>query len=217
MGRNVEDEIGHELRESRPVPTDDYIASIAGSVRGPRRLRSAGRRLAVAMVISIVALGALAGTGGLAEATTAPQSVVKIVKKAFASKPAKSPQLNKAANTAANDQYRDGEGCTPGYWKQDQHFDSWVGYTPGTLFSAVFENAFPGMTLLQVLQQGGGGLNALGRHTVAALLNASSPGVDFDLTTAGVIAAFNGVFPGGNYEAQKNIFESLNEQGCPLN
>jgi hypothetical protein len=110
-----------------------------------------------------------------------------------------------------------GEGCTPGYWKQSQHFDSWVGYAPGQQFSSVFENAFPGMTLLQVLQQGGGGLNALGRHTVAALLNSSGSGVDFDLSTSQVIAAFNAVFPGGNYSGQKNIFEALNEQGCPLN
>lgn len=217
MGRNVEDEIGQELRESRPVPTDDYVASIAGSVRGPRRLQSTGRPLAIAAVLSTVALGGLAATGGLAQATAAPQSVVKIVKKAFVSKPAESAQLTRVPNSAARNQYVDGEGCTPGYWKQSHHFDSWVGYAPGTLFSAVFENAFPGKTLLQVLRQGGGGLNALGRHTVAALLNASSPGVNFDLTTAGVIAAFNAVFPGGDYEAQKDTFAGLNEQGCPLN
>jgi hypothetical protein len=111
-----------------------------------------------------------------------------------------------------------GEGCTPGYWKQSQHFDSWTApYTPSTAFSDVFEDAFPGMTLLQVLAQGGGGLTALGRHTVAALLNTASEGVDYDLSTAQVIADFNAVFPGGDYEGQKNIFAGLNEQGCPLN
>ena len=26
-----------------------------------------------------------------------------------------------------------GEGCTPGFWKQDQHFDSWVGFLPSGL------------------------------------------------------------------------------------
>ncbi|MDH3224417.1 MAG: hypothetical protein OEO23_11935, partial [Gemmatimonadota bacterium] len=67
-----------------------------------------------------------------------------------------------------------GEGCTPGYWKQPHHFDSWTGYDPEDLFSSAFEDAFPGMTLLEVLKQGGGGLKALGRHTVAALLNAAS-------------------------------------------
>lgn len=113
-----------------------------------------------------------------------------------------------------------GQGCTPGYWKQEQHFDSWpLPYTPFTAFSNVFENAFPGKTLLQVLQQGGGGLNALGRHTVAALLNAASNGVSFDLTVSDVIAKFNSVYPGNNYkyEKLKNKLADLNEQGCPLN
>lgn len=111
-----------------------------------------------------------------------------------------------------------GEGCTPGYWKQSQHFDSYpAGILPTDLFSAYFENAFPGMTLVQVAGQGGGGLNALGRHTVAAFLNASSTGVDYDLTATDVVNAFNAVFPGGDYDGLKDIFEGYNEQGCPLN
>jgi hypothetical protein len=125
-------------------------------------------------------------------------------------------QLLRFTNTA--DEEPPGlEGCTPGYWKQPQHFDSWPApYTPSTLFSSVFENAFPGMTLLQVASQGGGGLNALGRHTVAALLNAASGGVDYPWTVQQVINAFNGVFPGGDYETLKNQLEGFNELGCPL-
>ncbi|MHC4447944.1 MAG: hypothetical protein ACYSXF_09220 [Planctomycetota bacterium] len=114
----------------------------------------------------------------------------------------------------------DGEGCTPGYWKQPQHFDSWTApYTPKTLFSDVFEDAFPGLTLLDVLNLGGGMLNALGRHTVAALLNGASAGVNYGLTDAEVIDLFNDVFPGSDddYEALKDFFESLNERDCPLN
>jgi hypothetical protein len=113
-----------------------------------------------------------------------------------------------------------GEGCTPGYWRQSHHYDSWPApYTPTTLFSAVFENAFPGKTLGQVLQLGGGGLNALGRHTVAALLNAASPGVDYDLTPAEVIQLFNDLHPGttNEYNKLKDYFQKFNEQGCPLN
>jgi hypothetical protein len=112
-----------------------------------------------------------------------------------------------------------GEGCTPGYWKQKQHFDSWPSpYTPGTQFSSVFEDAFPGQTLLDVLKTGGGGLAALGRHTVAALLNAASSGVDYDFSVADVIDNFNRVFPGRRsaYNAVKDRFEDANEQGCPL-
>jgi hypothetical protein len=110
------------------------------------------------------------------------------------------------------------QGCTPGYWKQSHHFDSWPApYTPGTAFSAVFENAFPGKTLQQVLSQGGGGLKALGRHLVAALLNAASGDVNYNLSTGDVIGDFNAAFPGGDYEGLKGRLERFNEQGCPLN
>lgn len=108
-------------------------------------------------------------------------------------------------------------GCTPGFWKQSQHFQYWTApYTPSTLFGSVFANAFPGKTLLQIAGQGGGGLNALGRHTVAALLNAASGEVDYGMTPADVIAAFNAAHASGDYEGQKNIFEGLNERGCTV-
>ncbi|MEE8221852.1 MAG: hypothetical protein V3R21_08830, partial [Woeseiaceae bacterium] len=112
-----------------------------------------------------------------------------------------------------------GEGCTPGFWKQDQKLDLWpAAFLPGTPFSDVFDDAFPGKTLLEVVRLKGGGLNRLGAHTVAALLNAASPDVDYDLSVAEVIAAFNAVFPGSNpeYNALKNTLVDLNEQGCPL-
>jgi len=109
-----------------------------------------------------------------------------------------------------------GQGCTPGYWKQKQHFDSWPApYTPDMQFSAVFANAFPGKTLVQVLGQGGGGLIALGRHTVAALLSSGS--VNYGMHTADVIAAFNEAYASGNYEPLHKKLEKLNEAGCPLN
>lgn len=109
-----------------------------------------------------------------------------------------------------------GEGCTPGYWKQEQHFDSWVGYSPNQAFDSVFADAFGSATLLEVLGLNGGGLNALGRHAVAALLSASSDDVDYDLTVQQVIDAFNAAYASGDYETQKNIFDRLNNQGCPL-
>lgn len=113
------------------------------------------------------------------------------------------------------------DGCTPGYWKQDQHFDSWVGYTPGQTFLSVgFDNAFPGKTLLQVLSLEAGGLDALGRHTVAALLNSTNPEVvNYPYTTAQVISMFNAAYPGtkAQYTALKNLFAAANEKGCSLN
>ena len=64
-------------------------------------------------------------------------------------------------------------GCTPGYWKQVRHFDSWVNYSPDDIFSDVF-GVGPAVTLLEALKTGGGGEAALGRHAVAALLNANA-------------------------------------------
>lgn len=114
-----------------------------------------------------------------------------------------------------------GEGCTPGYWKQPHHFDSWTApYDPTDLFSVHFDDAFSGMTLLDVLKQGGGGLKALGRHTVAAVLNAASGGVDYDLTEANIIDGFNDLYPDASkseYNGLKDVFADFNEQGCPLN
>jgi len=113
-----------------------------------------------------------------------------------------------------------GNGCTPGYWKQPQHFADWPApYAPSMPFSAVFADAFPGLTLLDVLELGGGGLEALGRHAVAALLSASSPSVGYGLDPTQVITLFDGVFSGppDGYEPLKDDFEMLNEQGCPLN
>jgi hypothetical protein len=120
-----------------------------------------------------------------------------------------------------------GEGCTPGYWKlvdadpaEASHECNWTDpYDPTDLFDDHFENAFPGKTLLDVLSLGGGGLNALGLHTVAALLNAASPDVEYDINDPqDVIDAFNAVFPGTKeeYNDLKNEFAGFNEQDCPI-
>ena len=118
-----------------------------------------------------------------------------------------------------------GEGCTPGYWKQTQHFDSWVGFTQSQKFNAVFgvnvslSTGGSNASLLQALQSGGGGINALARHAVAALLNSSNPNVDSDFTTAQVIALVqDAVAPGGvTIEEAHQLLAAANEQGCPLN
>jgi hypothetical protein len=116
------------------------------------------------------------------------------------------------------------EGCTPGYWKQDQHFDSWAFYTTGQSFNTVFGGTYftPDITLLAALGRNGGGINALARHSVAALLNATNGTVDYpDEDTASIIADFQAAVAGGatTIEAQKNTFDSWNNGagGCPLN
>jgi hypothetical protein len=112
------------------------------------------------------------------------------------------------------------QGCTPGFWKQSQHFDSWTVYTQTDLFDTVFGvSAFPNLTLLGTLQLRGGGINALGRHAVAGLLNAVSPDVNYPITSTEVIAATQAAINSGDatlIEQTKNTLESYNQLGCPI-
>lgn len=111
-----------------------------------------------------------------------------------------------------------GEGCTPGYWKQSQHFDSWVFYRTTDRFNTVFGVAASGNpTLLQALGSGGGGFSALNRHAVAALLNSSNSGVSYHYTTSQVIALVQQAYATNNPEPIKNQLAAQNETGCPLN
>ena len=113
------------------------------------------------------------------------------------------------------------EGCTPGYWKQDQHFDSYpAGITPNTLFSSIF-GVGGSLTFLQALGLNGGDTNALWRHGAAAYLNALSNSVDYAYTTTQVIAIVNGTgaYAGLSVEDRKNLLDAANNGvgGCPLN
>ncbi|MHC4408418.1 MAG: hypothetical protein ACYS0F_05390, partial [Planctomycetota bacterium] len=106
------------------------------------------------------------------------------------------------------------EGCSHGFWKN--HENAWPdAYSPDDLFDDIFEDTFPGKTLMYVLRKGGGGLHALGRETVAALLNAVSDHVNYRYTEREVIAMFNETSPKGKVEALKDRFEKYNNLGCP--
>ena len=125
----------------------------------------------------------------------------------------------------------EGEGCTPGYWKVSQHFDSWVGYSPSMPFSAVFGRtltikwkivgkpvATNDPTLLQALWANGGGINALARHAVAALLNASSFEVAYAYTVGQIIDMVQAAIDSGDYGPAKDMLEEENDPTpCPLN
>jgi hypothetical protein len=111
------------------------------------------------------------------------------------------------------------QGCTPGYWKQSQHFDSWVGYATTDSASSVLGRSVGNLTLVQALGANGGGLNALLRATVAALLNASNPNVHYAYTTSQILSMFRSAYDSKNYEPTKNLLDGANngKGGCPLN
>lgn len=123
-----------------------------------------------------------------------------------------------------------GQGCTPGYWKN--HTDSWpaTGYSPGQKVQSVFAKAslYPGLgsdTLHAALSfKGGstleGAAGNLLRASVAALLDASHPGVDYPRTPASVISDVDAALASGNRDTLLSLASALdadNNLGCPLN
>lgn len=117
------------------------------------------------------------------------------------------------------------EGCTPGFWRQPHHYGFWTGYSPDQPWTAAFmdpgswqakkREVFDGSTPLgTAVKLGGGEILALARHAVAALLNSTSPSVDYPLTTAQVIDAVNGAIVSGDYSGTKNMLAGYNELGC---
>ena len=128
-----------------------------------------------------------------------------------------------------------GEGCTPGYWKQDQHFNSWVptGLKPTDLVSSVFSKAslytlngkkLSAYNLVGALNfQGGsdlsGAAQTLLRAGVAAVLNARS-GMDYPMTSAAIVTAVNNALMSGNrltIIALASELDTKNNLGCKLN
>lgn len=120
-------------------------------------------------------------------------------------------------------------GCTPGFWRQSHHFGHWEGYSPDDIFNSVFDteaylstrkgkkstltNEF---NLKEAVWAKGGGFNALARHSVAALLNATSDGVNYPYTEAEVIGMIQDAVEDGNFNEVKDYFEEANEEGCSI-
>jgi hypothetical protein len=112
-------------------------------------------------------------------------------------------------------------GCTPGYWKQDQHFDSWATYQPTDSFALTFgvvpTRFSADATLLDALWLGGGGERALARHAVAALLNAARTDFTFPYAESELVAGVQAAWASGEYETFKDALDRANNTGCPLN
>ena len=120
-----------------------------------------------------------------------------------------------------------GEGLTPGFWKTHSEYGpaplaGWpeTGYSPDDAWEAVFGIDVPGApTLLDALNAAGGGLDALLRHSSAALLNAAQPNVDYAYTSSQVISLTRDAILSGDLnqiESVKNQFVMQNELGADL-
>jgi hypothetical protein len=118
-------------------------------------------------------------------------------------------------------------GCTPGFWKNCTIHWGPTGFSTGQHVGDVFDigNCCPEVssaTLLQALAFGGGSgtcgaVRNLLRAGVAALLNASSPEVDYPRTTADVINDINAALATCNRGSMLSLAGDLdrdNNLGC---
>lgn len=136
------------------------------------------------------------------------------------------------------------EGCTPGYWKQEQHFGSWTNppYDPySTQLQDVFN--FTGVNgqiggladdlMLDALSYSGG-TGKLGaaqimlRAAVAAVLNAANGGVQYAFTLQEVISDVNAQLQSGTRDSMLALATQLDDanngvfdnpdggESCPL-
>jgi SdrD B-like domain len=116
------------------------------------------------------------------------------------------------------------QGLTPGFWKNNAAnwgASAWQGYAPTQTVASVFGSAFGSLgslTLAQALGTGGGGINALLRHSVAAVLNAANSNVDYPLTTSQIISGVQAAVAGGDaaIEQFKNQLDTYNNYGANL-
>ncbi|SFH00742.1 DUF7467 domain-containing protein, partial [Neptunomonas qingdaonensis] len=117
------------------------------------------------------------------------------------------------------------EGLTPGFWKTHSEFGpaplaGWPesGFDPTDSYESIFSVEVPGTpSLLDALNSGGGDLDALMRHSTAALLNASNPFVAYEYSQAEVISMTQAAISSGVYEITKDLFAAKNELGADLN
>lgn len=129
------------------------------------------------------------------------------------------------------------QGCTPGFWKNPKHFALWTGYSPNQSVSSVFNvpATFPdgsdgtslaGSSLAGALAfQGGSTLNGsaqiLLRAAVAGLLNSTSSGVAYPMTTAQIISSVNAALSSGDRNTIITLATAIDNAnnglgGCPL-
>jgi hypothetical protein len=143
--------------------------------------------------------------------------------------------------TYTNTKRVDLAACSPGYWKQPQHFgsypwqtDPWGLLNPSqqvvpvdyqgldaTLYGSIFSSApaeLAGLTFPEVISLGGGGIYALGRQSAAAYLNSVALLGAYFYTPAQVVQITNDAFDGITtlQSAQSAFSDLLIDENCTL-
>jgi hypothetical protein len=71
-------------------------------------------------------------------------------------------------------------------------------------------------SLLDGLQDGGGGLDGLMLQAIAGILNAAHADLAYPYSVEEVLALIEAAFTTGEFEPVKDMFQAANEAGCPL-
>lgn len=109
------------------------------------------------------------------------------------------------------------EGCDASYWKRNRR--EWGAYSPGDRYDAIFGvDASGNKSLMRSLKGHGqhASSKALGREAVAALLNASSPSVNYLFTPGEVIEIVVDAYENRDFDTAWNILREQNSKGCSL-
>ena len=219
--RRASGDVEARLRAARPEAREDFVDAVARSV-GRGGQKAGWPRRAAALAVLCAGLAGLAAFGGIGYAANAIAKSVSSASDTL-SLSKKVPAVD--TNSPATDQYGGGHGCTPGYWKQPQHFFRWGSIPQTQSFNATFgvtaaESGFANsFSLLDALKNGGGGLAALGRQGSAAYLNSRTPGMGFPYTTAQVISLVHDAIVSGSaktIETTKDALEKANSLEGPL-
>ncbi len=111
------------------------------------------------------------------------------------------------------------EGCTPGFWKTKPHAAEWdnTPFDQTDIFGSIFASSpADSLTLQEAVSLKGNSFNSLVRHTVAGILNASSPDVEYAFTAQQVIDMFADAMITGDFAGAKALLIAANESSCPL-
>jgi hypothetical protein len=198
-----------------------------------------GRKGRLAKILSIPVLAAcgfviaatVAGSGPLAGTvgTSTPPATPSPAPTTPSPAPTPTPTITSPAPTTTRPPTSPGpttpapkfEGCSQGFWKNRLAAWSATPYSPTDTVGSVFSGLPPSIASLKLsdaLRLRAGGLNALMRQAVAALLNAAHPSIDYPLTTAQVISMVNAAVANGGkagIESLKDLLDGFNNLGAP--
>ena len=127
------------------------------------------------------------------------------------------------------------QGCQPSFWRREKNWQLWQweggGYGQDDLYKEIFpfgpfdtagppgRRPTPQLTLLAALQASGGPEEGMWRHSVAAILNAGHPDVNYYYSEDEIKAIVEQAYEEGTKKAfskARKLLQRQNRLACPL-